>query len=249
MGYEKNARNSLLDVSIVIPVFNEIEVIERVLKNVLSVMEKQGSTFEIIVVNDRSTDGSEETIRQVRSQAIQLIDSNYPKGKGGALKSGFDIARGKCIVMMDADGSHQAQDLPRLIDQQRKMGGLVVASRIYGGSEEYTRTRAFGNIFFTWLFGFLHGRYLSDALNGFKAFDREIYERFHCTSTGFEIEIELLMNALCLDKPITEVPSLELKRQGGVAKSKVIKDGFRFLWRIILEKFRVRIPRISQRGK
>ncbi len=231
------------DVSIVVPVFNEEKVIGNVLRDICSTTSKMSRSSEVIVVNDRSTDRTAHVVQEFSRQGVQLIDSNNHRGKGGALRSGFEIAKGKCIVMLDGDGSHQPVDIPRLVDEVFRTKGLVIGSRIYGGSQEYTRIRAFGNIFFTWLFGCIHGRYLSDALNGFKAFDADIYRKFYCTSNGFEIEIELLANALALKRSITEVPSMELPRQGGEVKSRVIKDGLRFMWRIILEGFRVRKPR------
>ena len=229
------------DVTVVIPAYNEEEVIGSVLRGVCDAASKMLESCEVIVVNDRSTDRTSQIVKEFPE--IILLTSTNPRGKGGALRMGFEAAKGKCIVMMDGDGSHQAADIPKLAQEALKTKGLVIGSRIYGGSQEYTRIRAFGNIFFTWLFGLVHGRYLSDALNGFKAFDRDVYRKFYYSSSGFEIEIELLVNTLALGRSITEVPSMELKRQGGRVKSRVLKDGFKFLFRIIQERFRPRTPR------
>jgi len=232
-------KGSSVDVSIVIPVYNEVGSIGTVLRESLKAVNELPQNCEIIVVNDRSDDGTVAVIKPfVEQDHVILADNQNAQGKGGALRTGFDRAKGKCLLMMDGDGSHQAADIRKLVQEQFKTNGLVIASRIYGGSQEYTRVRAFGNIFFTWLFGCLHGRYLSDALNGFKAFSVDIYRSFEYSARGYEIEIELLVNTLRLGRPITEVPSLELSRQAGQAKSKVVKDGLRFLWRIILEKLR-----------
>jgi len=112
---------------------------------------------------------------------------------------------------------------------------LVIGSRLFGGSDEYTRIRAFGNILLTYIFGFLHGRYLSDALNGYKAFRRDVVTRYGCSANGFEIEIELLANALRAGGRIVEVPSHERARAGGRSKSRVVRHGTRFLVRTIYE--------------
>ena len=233
--------NQIPEISIVVPVYNEEGAIRGVLEKVIRAVQEMREECEIIVVNDRSADRTVEIVNEfVQSKKAILIDSKNSRGKGGALRTGFDLARGNYILMMDGDGSHQGNDIPRLIEELKRTKGLVIGSRIYGGSEEYTRIRAFGNIFLTWMFGMFHGRYLSDALNGFKAFNADIYRRFHYSSSGYEIEVELLVNALKLKLQITEVPSLELKRQAGQAKSKVVKDGFRFLWRIVFEYFRKR---------
>ncbi len=233
------------EASVVIPVYNEQETIRQVLEQVIHALEQMTELCEVVVINDGSSDKTAQILEEFKKQKkIRCHDSGHAKGgKGGALRTGFDLARGRCIVMMDGDGSHQADDIPKLVAEQKRTGGLVVASRIYGGSEEYTRIRAFGNILFTWLFGLFHGRYLSDALNGFKAFNIDIYRNFQYSSTGYEIEIELLVNTLKSKRLITEVPSLELRRQGGEVKSKIVKDGFRFLWRIIYEWLRIRKAR------
>lgn len=225
-------------VTIVIPTFNEEKTVRKVLEDVFSAIQLMEEHCEVIVVNDSSTDNTPRLLREISIQSpLVILNNKNQRGKGGALRTGFSQANGKCIVMMDGDGSHQAKDIPRLVEEQQRTNGLVIASRIYGGSEEYTFVRAFGNIFLTWLFGAFHGRYLSDALNGFKAFDADIYNHYTYTSNGYEIEIELLVNTLRSGRPITEVPSLELKRQGGEVKSRVMRDGFKFLWRIIRESF------------
>lgn len=148
--------------------------------------------------------------------------------------------------MMDADFSHDVSDLMSMFYEVRRHNGLVVGSRIIGGSEEYTRIRAFGNVILTWFFGFLHGRYLSDALNGFKIFHRDVYNNFEYTSDAYEIEIELLVNTLRLNKSVTEVPSRERERMGGKVKSSVIRHGTLFMSRIIFEKFRQPMTKVVE---
>jgi len=224
------------DVSLVIPARNEEDCLPSVLDELHLMMISCSYTIEVIVVNDRSTDRTCEIASQY--DFVKLIDSKYKPGKGGALRSGFDIAAGTYMAMMDADFSHDAFDLPELIDMARRNRGLVVASRITGGSGEYTRVRAFGNVFLTWFFGMLHGRYLSDAINGFKVFHRDVYSEFNYTSNAFEIEVELLVNTLRLSRPINEIPSRERARLGGKIKSSVIRHGTRFFYRIMLERFR-----------
>ena len=116
--------------------------------------------------------------------------------------------------------------------------GLVIGSRIVGGSEEYTPVRAFGNVVLTLAVGLFMKRFLSDALNGYKAFRRDVFTDFRYTSRNFEIEIELIANALRRGYQIVEVCSHERQRAGGQAKSRVIKHGTLFLSRIILESCR-----------
>ena len=233
---EQENRREACDVSIVIPARNEEASLPSVLDEVSLMMTSSSYCFEVIIVNDRSTDRTCEIARQY--PFVNLIDNQLRLGKGGALRTGFNIAKGTYIAMMDADFSHDAFDLPRLVDVARRTKGLVIANRSTGGSEEYTRVRAFGNVVLSWFFGFIHERYLSDALNGFKVFSRDVYSEFEYTSNAFEIEIELLVNTLRLKRQIIEVPSRERARLGGEMKSSVMRHGPRFFWRILLECFR-----------
>ncbi|MFA5087710.1 MAG: glycosyltransferase family 2 protein [Candidatus Omnitrophota bacterium] len=222
--------------SIVIPAKNEQESLPSVLAEVKATLEKLPAPCEVLVVNDHSTDKTADVAKSY--PFVRLIHNPYNSGKGAALRAGFEAASGEYIAMMDADFSHNARDLPALLEEAKRHRGLVIGSRIYGGSEEYTRMRAFGNVFLTWFFGFLHGRYLSDALNGFKVFHRDVYRSFVYSARNFEIEIELLMNTLRLNRKITEYPSHERSRSGGRMKSRVFKHGALFAIRIIYEKFR-----------
>lgn len=224
------------EVSIVIPAKDEEANIGMVLDEVDLFMQTSPYTYEVILINDRSKDKTVEIASDY--SFVKIINNKNNPGKGGALRSGFDVATGKYIVMMDADYSHDASDLPALIEEVRRHQGLVVGSRITGGSEEFSRVRAFGNIVLTWLFGFFHGRYLSDALNGYKVFHRDVYRRFEYTADTYEIEIELLANTLRLKRLVTEIPSHERARLGGKVKSSVVRHGMCFAWRIILESFR-----------
>jgi hypothetical protein len=140
--------------------------------------------------------------------------------------------------MLDADYSHRAEELPHLLQALKDGVGLVIGSRVVGGSEEYTHVRALGNVFLSATLGLCTGRYLSDALNGFKVFRRDVFTDFTYTSRAFEIEIEIIANALRKGYKIVEVSSHERQRAGGKMKSRVVRHGTRFLLRILWEGFR-----------
>jgi hypothetical protein len=116
--------------------------------------------------------------------------------------------------------------------------GLVIGSRVVGGSEEYTHVRALGNVFLSASLGLCTGRYLSDALNGFKMFRRDVFTDFEYTSAAFEIEIEIVANTMRKGYRIVEVSSHERERAGGEMKSRVIRHGTRFLLRIFWEGYK-----------
>ena len=223
-------------ISVIIPAKDESETLPCVLHDLYAVIPAiEDYQFEVICVDDHSTDTTGQIARVF---GAQVVENKKPPGKGNALRSGFESARGDIIIMMDADYSHRAEDLPLFLDALKDEVGLVIGSRVVGGSEEYTHIRALGNVFLSTLVGLCLGRYLSDALNGYKAFRRDIFTDYNYTSKSFEIEIEIIANALRSGKRIVEVSSHERARAGGEAKSRVIKHGTRFLARILLEGLR-----------
>jgi glycosyltransferase involved in cell wall biosynthesis len=170
------------------------------------------------------------------------------------LRCGFERATGDVIIMLDADYSHKPEELPLFLQALQGDVGLVIGSRVFGGSEEYTHIRALGNVFLSAGVGLSLGRYLSDALNGYKAFRRDVFTGFEYTSRSFEIEIEIIANALRKGYKVVECSCHERARAGGTAKSRVVRHGTRFLMRIIWEGLRgvrpdgARVPQPSGRA-
>jgi glycosyltransferase involved in cell wall biosynthesis len=223
-------------VTVVIPAKNEETNIGLVLDDLNRTIEQcREYDFEVIVVDDKSAD---KTSDLASARGARVVRNAGPSGKGRALRLGFANATGDILLMMDADYSHRAEEIPRLLSELNDGAGLVIGSRVYGGSDEYTPIRALGNVFLTYALGAFTGRYLSDALNGFKAFRRDIFDDFTYTSKFFEIEIELIFNTLRKGYQVQEVRSHERARLGGEAKSRVIRHGTRFFLRIFTEWLR-----------
>jgi phosphoglycerate dehydrogenase-like enzyme len=224
-------------ISVVIPTLNEGPTIGAVLDEIDRLEGQRGIRLEVVVVDDGSRDN---TVAEVAKRGIRMLANPGSKGKGASLRHGFHETIGDPIVMMDGDGSHRAADIPALVGELQRdpSVGLVIGSRIIGGSDEYSRVRALGNILLTGLFGLLFRRYLSDALNGFKAFRREIIEREDPCSRSFGIETELIASALRCGYRIVEVPTHERARQGGRPKSKVVRHGIVLATSILAQYWR-----------
>lgn len=221
-------------VSIIIPAKDEEESLPHVLTDIFSLkrMLAKKYAFEVIVVDDHSSDA---TARIGRHKSISVITNSYPSGKGYALRTGFIHAQGNFVVMLDADYSHEINDIPLFLQKLEEGAGLVIGSRIMGGTDEHTRLRAFGNEILTFCVNTLLGANLTDALNGYKAFRKNIVKDVVYTSTDFEIEIELIAKTLRKHLPIVEVPSHERARMGGSSKSSVLTHGIKFFLRIVRE--------------
>lgn len=225
------------NVSIVIPAKDEEDNLHNLLKDLYDTLPKLEDkyNFEVICVDDHSVDKTSDI---ARSFGATVVQNRERSGKGMALRAGFQQAKGDIFVMMDADYSHRPEELPVFLDAFQDGVGLVIGSRMAGGSEEYTPVRAIGNAFLSTTLGLCTGRYLSDSLNGYKAFRRDVFTDFKYTSQAFEIEIELIANTLRKGYAIREVISHERARAGGVEKSKVIRHGTRFLLRIFWERYK-----------
>jgi glycosyltransferase involved in cell wall biosynthesis len=225
-----------MNISIVIPARNEEETLGKVLLDLNRFLSTYSShTFEVICVDDHSND---RTVEVAHGFGARVITNRRSPGKGMALRAGFEAARGNWILMMDADYSHRPEDIAAFVAAAQDGVGLVIGSRVFGGSEEYNHVRALGNVFLSATLGLCTGRYLSDALNGFKLFRRDVFTDFEYTSSSFEIEIEIIANALRKGYRVVEVVSHERARAGGEMKSRVVRHGFRFLFRILWEGLR-----------
>jgi glycosyltransferase involved in cell wall biosynthesis len=218
-------------VSIVIPAYNEETTIGLVLRDLLQQTKKLSSSyrFEIIVSYDEGTDKTKDVILQF---PVILSENTLSGSKGGAMRHGFAQCKGEWIIMLDADYSHRLEDLPKFLDALEKGAMLVVGSRKTGGSDEYTGVRGIGNELLTGVFRVLWGLPMTDVLNGYKAFRRCVIG-LPLHSPGFEIELELIKNALVCGGPVVEVESHESARAGGEMKSHAIREGYRFLMGIL----------------
>lgn len=223
-------------VSVVVPAKNEEETLGYVLEDInQTILQLPNYQVQVICVDDHSTDA---TANIARSFGATVVKNTGKGGKGMALRTGFAASDGDVLVMLDADYSHRAEELPRMLEALTDGVGLVIGSRVVGGSEEYTHVRALGNVFLSATLGLCTRRYLSDALNGFKVFRRDVFTDFEYTSRAFEIEIEIIANTLRKGYRVVEVSSHERARAGGKMKSSVVRHGTRFLLRIFWERLR-----------
>lgn len=225
-------------ISIVVPAKDEEENLGSVLDETKEALKNIDKDFEIIVIDDHSKD---RTAQIALEKGVKVVANPGRPGKGNALRLGFKESAGDVIIMFDADCSHRPKDISLFLEGIERGAGLVIGSRIWGGSDEYTKVRATGNFFFTAIFGLIFDEYLSDVLNGYKAFRREIFDNYKYNSSDFEIEIELAVNTLRCGYKILEVPSHERMRVAGKMKSSVIRHGTKFLLKVLCEAFKFHI--------
>lgn len=225
-GYKKDSSSidEKIFFCVIIPTVNEAETIGAILDNVKEL------TDEILVVDGGSKDGTVEVVRQ---RGIQVVFDNR-QGKGDALRVGVDNTKSEIIVFIDADGSHEISDIPKLVKPiQDGKADLVVGSRIIGGSDELHGTfnkfiRNTGTNFLAVLVNKKWKTELSDIENGFRAIRRDVFKSINLKSQGFTIEQEMVLRCLKNNYRVMEVASHEYARKSGYSKLKTIQ-GFRFL--------------------
>src|SRR4029077_13525991 len=157
------------------------------------------------------------------------------EGKGSALRTGFLAATGDILVMMDADGSMAPQEIRHYLHFLTNGYDFVKGSRFVagGGSLDITRFRRLGNRFLLPAFNTLYHADLTDLCYGFCAFHRRYLELLALSATGFEIEAEMVVQAMQAGLRIAEVPSLELPRRAGKSNLRAVRDGTRVLLTVL----------------
>lgn len=231
-----------LKIDIIIPAKDEEETLGLVLEDLFDVIkgwEGDNYEFKVFVVNDHSEDKTVDIAESFNG--VILLNNDRAAGKGNTLVKGFKESEGKVIVMLDADYSHHPEDLKKFLKKIEEGAGLVIGSRVMGGSDEYDLLRGFGNRMLTQAFNLLFGRSISDVLNGYKYFRRDLVENRDFKAEGFDIEIEIVTEAIKRGYKIEEVPAHERERAGGEMKSKAYVEGPLFLLRTIFEFLKIKL--------
>ncbi len=234
-------------ISVVIPARHEQDTIGPVLDELNETCRKlPGYAFETLVVVD---DLSDPTVAVAREKGASILVNEHLRGKGNALYFGFRQATGDVVVTFDSDGSHSPADLGRFVQALEEGAGLVIGSRVLGGSDDHDVIRLFANALFTVMVSLLFGTTLMDTLNGYKAFRKDVVSGYQPKARGFDVEIEIVAQAIRKGFKVVEVPAHEYRRAGGRMKSHAIRDGFFILWACLREGLSYRAWRLFHRKR
>jgi len=222
-----------LSVSVVIPVFNEEVTVGNIVTRTKKTLEQLGVSYEILVVDDGSVDRSADIAQKLKAHVLKKAH----QGKGFALRSGFRQAKGELVVTLDADGSHQPEEIPlvlRYIMENR--ADFVIGSRFFNSEANKTKIPKInrtGNRMFNGLIWYLTGAKTSDSQSGFRAIRSSLIKRMKLGSHGYEMESEMLVKALRMGARVAETPISFDQRTVGKSKLDPIRDGARILYAII----------------
>jgi dolichol-phosphate mannosyltransferase len=220
-----------MELSIVIPAHNEEDNLPTLIDEINKVMFSLNMKYEILLVDDNSTDNTEKILGDLRKKYDNLrsIHRKKNQGVGNSLKEGFREARGEIIITMDADFSHDPKDIPRLYKKLKEGFDIVIGSRyIAGGTMESTMGRLMLSRGFAIFTNFL-GLRVHDATTGYRAQRKEVLDRLNLESTGFEIHVEIPMKAKKKGFTICEIPIKYSKRKEGKSKLRYIEEGPRYI--------------------
>jgi len=215
-------------VSLVLPAFNEEKAIERSLKNITEFMELNFSDFEIIVVNDASTDRTAEEVSKFKD--VVLVSHPYNKGNGSAVRTGIRNAKKEFVVMMDADGQHDIADIVK-ITELLGVYDCVVGARTESSDSSFHRNAA--NRFYNRLATYVTNIRIEDLTSGYRGFRTSVIKKFlYMFPNGFSYPTTSTLAVIKAGYNIKYCP-IHAKKRIGKSKIKIFRDGFRFLLIII----------------
>jgi glycosyltransferase involved in cell wall biosynthesis len=218
-------------VSVVIPAYNEEKTIGNVIEETIQIMDSLGLPYEIIVVDDGSTDRTREVASRYKAT---VLSNGRNRGKGYALRKGFQHAQGDIVVTIDADGSHKPKEIPDLINPLFNGADIVAGSRFLGDGKNHTcKLHILGNHLINMAILVLTRKLITDSQTGLRAFKREFLQKISLESYGYEIETEITVKSLKNGFKLKEVPISCEKRKYNISRLKILSDGFKILKTIL----------------
>ena len=212
-------------ISVVIPAYNA----ERSIQEAIA---RCDDAYEVIVVDDGSTDGTHRLASQTRASVVQHEKN---KGKGQALITGMSHATGDVIVFMDADLQHLPEDIPRLVAPiVAGESDMVIGSRRLAGKRSMPLIRRASNKITTSLIRAATGLSVTDTQSGFRAFSAEKLRALPLRSKRFEVETEMLICAARRKYRVSEVPIAIVYNDGAFHFS--LLDIIRFIWMVLFRR-------------
>ncbi len=224
-----------MNLSIVIPCFNEQESIPIVIPKTIDILAKLKhqniiQTYEIIIVDDGSDD---QSINQLKLFSdIEILQNSRNLGYGASIKKGIKSATGNYIAIYDMDNTYPPSALPSLIEQISQDNHFTVGYRNHSKSG-MPAIRSFGNLFFKKIISFLYKKSIKDPCSGMWVFKKsEVLKFFNLFPNKLQFTLFLSLYLLKNKIPFAEVP-ISYNERTGVSKLNPIKDGLMFLYLIL----------------
>lgn len=226
-----------VELSVLMPVYNEIHTVEQTLRRVLNVPLR----LEVVIVDDASNDGTTALLRDCiegSDPRVRVIYQERNGGKGSAIRAGLPVVSGAYVVIQDGDLEYDPQDFVRLVEAARSRGASVVyGSRFALGAPKMRLPNLLVNRLLAAMVRLLYGCPISDEATCYKLFDRQVIQSLPLVCQRFEFCPEVTAKALRRGYSITEVPIGYAAR--GMSEGKKIRwtDGVEAIWTLLRYRF------------
>ena len=225
-----------MNLSVVIPVYNEAGNIKEIIKRV----QAQQLANEIVVVDDGSTDGTRDLLKDLDGRdKLRIILHERNQGKGAAVVTGMRAARGDILLIQDADLEYDPRDYPQLLQPiQEEIADVVYGSRFLGGPRRVAMFwHMVANKLLTVMTNILYNTILTDMETGYKVFRRQVIEGMTIKARRFDFEPEVTAKVLKRRYRIFEVPITFNPRDYSQGKKIKLKDAFSAVWTLLKYRF------------
>lgn len=225
-----------MNLSVIIPVYNEVQNIREILKRVQST----GLAWEILIVDDGSTDGTREILKELDgTDQIRVVLHEENQGKGAAVRTGFGEAKGDVFLIQDADLEYDPRDYPAILKPiEEGIADVVYGSRFLGGPRRSTMFwHMIANKLLTFATNVLYNNILTDMETGYKVFRREVLDGITIHSNSFNFEPEFTAKILKKKVRIFEVPISFNPRDYADGKKIKLHDAFEAIWALLKYRF------------
>ncbi|HLA08103.1 MAG TPA: glycosyltransferase family 2 protein [Anaerolineales bacterium] len=225
-----------MNLSVVIPVYNEENNIREILKRVQAAKLAK----EILVVDDGSKDGTRTILKKLDGKGkVRVIYHERNQGKGAAVISGLKAAKGEILLIQDADLEYDPRDYPALLKPiEEGLADVVYGSRFLGGPHRVTMFwHLVANQLLTLMTNILYNTILTDMETGYKVFRRKVIENMKLRAKRFDFEPEFTAKVLKQKYRIFEVPISFNPRDYSQGKKIKLRDAFEAVWTLLKYRF------------
>jgi glycosyltransferase involved in cell wall biosynthesis len=225
-----------MNLSVVIPVYNEVEHIGEILKRVQATRLAK----EIVIVDDASQDGTRDLLQKLDGKKkVRVILHDRNQGKGAAVLTGLRAARGEVLLIQDADLEYDPRDYPTLLRPiEEGVADVVYGSRFLGAPHRVTMFwHLIANRLLTLMTNILYNTILTDMETGYKVFRREVIDGMKIRAKRFDFEPEFTAKVLKRNYRIFEVPISFNPRDYSQGKKIGLRDAFEAVWTLLIYRF------------
>ena len=224
-------------IAIVVPIYNEAENLPQIIRKVDEVARGSEYDYQIICVDDGSSDSSGEHLQGF--DKVKVIRHPTNRGYGAALQTGFSHARGfDYVAFLDADATYPPRELTRLLGRMQEDDSAVmcIGSRMVIPNE-MEPLRRIGNRLYATLCQLFFGSELTDVCSGMRIFRADLLSTMDWRGLSDDLDFspQLTSRCLCQRIPVVEIP-IDYRERGGHSKLKIFRHGWRFLGSILRER-------------